>query len=44
MDKKSIYMSFCEEFLNIRSGSMNEPHFAHIRSKSCLMSQAYEQY
>ena len=37
-------MSFCEEFLKLRAGGTNEPHFAHNRGKSCLMSQAYEQY
>ncbi|MCP1133386.1 competence protein CoiA [Paenibacillus polysaccharolyticus] len=42
--KRAYTCPFCEEFLTLRAGSMNEPHFAHIRGKSCLMSQAYEQY
>lgn len=42
--KRAYTCPFCEEFLTLRAGNTNEPHFAHIRDKSCLMSQAYEQY
>ncbi|MCL6663510.1 competence protein CoiA family protein [Paenibacillus amylolyticus] len=42
--KRAYTCPFCEEFFTLRAGSTNEPHFAHIRGKSCLMSQAYEQY
>jgi hypothetical protein len=35
---------FVRNFWKLRAGGTNEPHFAHNRGKSCLMSQAYEQY
>ncbi|MEN1990285.1 competence protein CoiA family protein [Paenibacillus hubeiensis] len=35
---------FCDEYLILRAGSTNEPHFAHKQGKSCIMAQSYEQY
>lgn len=35
---------FCNEYLILRAGSTNEPHFSHKQGKSCTVARSYEQY
>ncbi|MDN8593093.1 competence protein CoiA family protein [Paenibacillus sp. 11B] len=42
--KDGFRCPFCDEYLILRAGNTNEPHFAHKQGKSCTVAHSYEQY
>ncbi|QGQ97557.1 competence protein CoiA [Paenibacillus psychroresistens] len=43
-EKGAMTCPFCNEELNVRAGAMRDIHFAHLKGKSCLFSEAHDTY